>query len=814
MNDDRAWLRQQVAAYRRLQPRYRRYAGTLENVLRCATKELAPLAIVQTRSKSISSFAEKAMRKRLETRDPVRQFTDLCGGRIIARTRSEVDALGEWIKEQFEIDAENSVDTSERLGPTEFGYRSVHYIVSFDPRRTLCVPVDRSLYGLRAEVQLRTLLEHAWADFGHDVSYKGAFKLPRKWERDIALLSAELEDSDHAFSRIEEGLKVYATSYGAYLSEDEIAEEIAVLETVLAHDRSNAELAWRIGKLAMTSESWSKAVDVMAPHVDARRPGSAYQPLLRDLGVSLCKLHEQNPSGRDYKRGQRYLEIAGKPPHRDADALASLAGTWRKRDRKRACELYRQAFELDPTHNYPLTNYIECEVRRTQDLTVVTPLKPTIAAAIERCRAHVEVGINLPWALYGLGKLHLLLGQPYESLREYARAIRATPAAWMLGSVDGLSVVSDELEGYEWARLMLQLGRATKFPTPAARRAIGRLRSQEYGPIEGPVVMVVGGTHRTVEKRMKGYRRLMRDAFRDFHGTIVSGGTTQGISGLVGEVGSRSAGRMRTIGYVPEDVPADGTLDDRYSEIRRMKGERTFTPLQPLQSWIDVVATGIHPSEVKVLGINGGDIAAVEFRVALALGAWVGVLEESGREAARLLADETWTVAENLVPLPNDPETVREFIGSGAAKLPSELREALGRSIHEAHRRDAVADLPGWDGLRDDFKQSSMFQADAILGKLTAIGCRVQTVTEREIALMTFSVDEVEFLAEMEHGRWNAERLAAGWRWGPERDVENKISPYLVPWDDLPEQVREWDRETVRKIPEFLAAAGLEVARS
>jgi len=78
---------------------------------------------------------------------------------------------------------------------------------------------------------------------------------------------------------------------------------------------------------------------------------------------------------------------------------------------------------------------------------------------------------------------------------------------------------------------------------------------------------------------------------------------------------------------------------------------------------------------------------------------------------------------------------------------------------------------------------------------------------------MTFTKGEVEIMAEMEHARWNVERLLDGWRWGEKRNVTKKISPYLVPWLELSDDVREWDRQTVRKIPEFLAKIGLEVRR-
>lgn len=68
-------------------------------------------------------------------------------------------------------------------------------------------------------------------------------------------------------------------------------------------------------------------------------------------------------------------------------------------------------------------------------------------------------------------------------------------------------------------------------------------------------------------------------------------------------------------------------------------------------------------------------------------------------------------------------------------------------------------------------------------------------------------------MAKMEHARWNVERLLNGWKWGEKRDVTKKVSPYLVPWSELSIDMKECDRQTVRKIPEFLAKVGLEVHR-
>jgi hypothetical protein len=56
----------------------------------------------------------------------------------------------------------------------------------------------------------------------------------------------------------------------------------------------------------------------------------------------------------------------------------------------------------------------------------------------------------------------------------------------------------------------------------------------------------------------------------------------------------------------------------------------------------------------------------------------------------------------------------------------------------------------------------------------------------------------------MEHGRWTAERLLAGWAWGEKRDPVRRRSPYLVAWKDLSHEIKEIDRQAVRRIPEVL----------
>jgi hypothetical protein len=149
-----------------------------------------------------------------------------------------------------------------------------------------------------------------------------------------------------------------------------------------------------------------------------------------------------------------------------------------------------------------------------------------------------------------------------------------------------------------------------------------------------------------------------------------------------------------------------------------------------------------------------------------------------------------------------------------------DMRETIARAIHESYRTARATGTNAkdvtmleWEKLPAYLKQSNREQADDIFEKLKRIGCTVHEVSRRRVALLTFTEKEIEMMAEMEHTRWNAERLREGWKLGKKKDATNKISPYLVTWAKLPEEVREWDREVVRKIPELLAQVGLEIRR-
>ncbi|MFH1330140.1 MAG: RyR domain-containing protein [Actinomycetota bacterium] len=209
---------------------------------------------------------------------------------------------------------------------------------------------------------------------------------------------------------------------------------------------------------------------------------------------------------------------------------------------------------------------------------------------------------------------------------------------------------------------------------------------------------------------------------------------------------------------------------------------------------------------------------AAEYRVALALGATVALVQASGREAARLVPDKRLGSAERLLPLPADSASVRAYVGVASVSLPEDLREAVAKGLHnefktarETELRPEEPRLAEWETLLPEYRESTLRQADDTFAKLALVGLEV--VAGEEPPIFATGEDDVELLAEIEPGRWVVERLLSGWRWGPAKDVKPRVSPYLVPWDELPDGIRKWDSVFIRAIPESLAGLGYEVRK-
>src|SRR5437868_4464764 len=179
---------------------YKKLSSKVETILsEILELQNLPYHIITSRAKDIDSFKKKAENDKYS--DPVNQITDLAGIRVITYVEDEIIKICKVIEDTFDIDKENSSDKSKELGIDKVGYKSVHYIGKIKPDR-LQLPEYSGFAGKSFEIQVRTILQHAWAEIEHDRNYKFTGKLPDEISRRFKLLAGFLEIADREFNYI------------------------------------------------------------------------------------------------------------------------------------------------------------------------------------------------------------------------------------------------------------------------------------------------------------------------------------------------------------------------------------------------------------------------------------------------------------------------------------------------------------------------------------------------------------------------------------------------------------------------------------
>ena len=146
--------------------------------------------------------------------------------------------------------------------------------------------------------------------------------------------------------------------------------------------------------------------------------------------------------------------------------------------------------------------------------------------------------------------------------------------------------------------------------------------------------------------------------------------------------------------------------------------------------------------------------------------------------------------------------------------ITKQYMEALENGEVDSELQEKYEGIQEFDDLPAQLKIANIRQARSIPVKLAMIGCELANQSDERQAITEFSDDEVEDLAIYEHDEWCREKIGTGWVYGEEKDIENLVTPYLVSWDDLTEDIKDFDRDPVRNIPSLMQSIGLKVVRS
>ena len=191
--------------YRKTQDVYRKLGETAVALLQKKIAESSIMVLqLSHRVKTESSLAGKLERKG-DRYQALTDLTDLLGIRVICYFADDVDRIAELVETLFAIDRANSVDKRKILNDDQFGYVSLHYICSLTPDQC----DEASLCTLRFEIQIRSVLQHAWAEINHDIGYKNTTGVPHSIIREFSRIAGLLEIADDQFSQIRDSVRQY-----------------------------------------------------------------------------------------------------------------------------------------------------------------------------------------------------------------------------------------------------------------------------------------------------------------------------------------------------------------------------------------------------------------------------------------------------------------------------------------------------------------------------------------------------------------------------------------------------------------------------
>jgi putative GTP pyrophosphokinase len=201
-----------VTDYLKVQGFYGDLAGVIGGVIKeCVATRQIKVHSVNHRAKSADSFGRKAVVPSEQNPElpkypePLKQITDLAGVRVITyfpATLAQIDSL---LRDEFEI-VERSDKGEELLEDDRFGYHSIHYLLRLKEPRSRLAEYTRFVSAI-TEVQVRTILQHAWAEIEHDIQYKSATTIPSEIRRRFIALAGVLEIADREFQGIQDADK-------------------------------------------------------------------------------------------------------------------------------------------------------------------------------------------------------------------------------------------------------------------------------------------------------------------------------------------------------------------------------------------------------------------------------------------------------------------------------------------------------------------------------------------------------------------------------------------------------------------------------
>lgn len=252
-----------VSSFTDNRPLYEKFLGRVKDLITTLVDNAGVrVDSIHERTKTVASLSDKLSRPD-KSYSRLEDVPDLAGLRVIACHREDADRVVELIQNEFEIDDEDSEDVAERLAPDAFGYLSVHLVLQLSEERRQ-LPEWSEVNALRVEVQVRTVLQHAWASISHGLQYKHEDDVPDALRRRLARLSALLELADQEFATLNREHNDLLAS-----SDPEFTNVLMVLQKALGRRRHSYQWIREKTQLTLTDEEFG---DLVKKHPETLHP--------------------------------------------------------------------------------------------------------------------------------------------------------------------------------------------------------------------------------------------------------------------------------------------------------------------------------------------------------------------------------------------------------------------------------------------------------------------------------------------------------------------------------------------------------------
>jgi ppGpp synthetase/RelA/SpoT-type nucleotidyltranferase len=191
--------------YERQRGLYQDFANDIVRLIKaCLVDQKISYHTITGREKDPDSFEKKAAQTSVDDpsaakySDPLRQITDMAAVRVTTYFLETVADVLNVIDNEFYVLERTDKASND---PDRLGYQSIHYLVQYPQNRTNLTD-NRRFSGLIAEIQVRTILQHAWAEIEHDIQYKAIAAVPELIRRRFTALAGLIEIADREFQAI------------------------------------------------------------------------------------------------------------------------------------------------------------------------------------------------------------------------------------------------------------------------------------------------------------------------------------------------------------------------------------------------------------------------------------------------------------------------------------------------------------------------------------------------------------------------------------------------------------------------------------